>query len=84
MFNKKIIALEQKKKLREIELSLVYDIGAEPMVTEMYKNDIMVEIMHIDNELDYERTMKPLRYAAVIFAVVSALGIVYIVISEIL
>jgi hypothetical protein len=84
MFNKKIIALEQKKKLREIELSLVHEIGAEPMTTEMYKNDIMHEIMYISNELDYERSMKPLRYAAVIFAVVSALLLVYIVISEIL
>jgi hypothetical protein len=84
MFNKKIIALEEKKKLREIELSLVHEIGAEPMTTEMYKNDIMVEIMHISNELDYERSMKPLRYAAVIFAVVSALLLVYILISEIL
>jgi hypothetical protein len=84
MFNKKIIALEEKKKLREIELSLVHEIGAEPMTTEMYKNDIMVEIMHISNELDYERSMKPLRYAAVIFAAVSALLLVYILISEIL
>lgn len=84
MFNKKIIALEQKKKLREIELSLVHEIGAEPMTTEMYKNDIMHEIMYISNELDYERSMKPLRYAAVIFAVVSALLLVYILISEIL
>ena len=84
MFNKKIIALEEKKKLREIELSLVHEIGAEPMTTEMYKNDIMHEIMYISNELDYERSMKPLRYAAVIFAVVSALLLVYIVISEIL
>lgn len=84
MFNKKIIALEEKKKLREIELSLVHEIGAEPMTTEMYKNDIMVEIMHISNELDYERSMKPLRYAALIFAVVSALLLVYIVMSEIL
>jgi hypothetical protein len=84
MFNKKIIALEQKKKLREIELSLVHEIGAEPMTTEMYKNDIMHEIMYISNELDYERSMKPLRYAAVIFAAVSALLLVYILISEIL
>jgi hypothetical protein len=84
MFNKKIITLEQKKKLREIELSLVHEIGAEPMTTEMYKNDIMHEIMYISNEIDYERSMKPLRYAAVIFAVVSALLLVYIVISEIL
>jgi hypothetical protein len=84
MFNKKIIALEEKKKLREIELSLVHEIGAEPMTTEMYKNDIMHEIMYISNELDYERSMKPLRYAAVIFAAVSALLLVYILISEIL
>lgn len=84
MFNKKIIALEQKKKLREIELSLVHEIGAEPMTTEMYKNDIMHEIMYISNELDYERSMKPLRYAALIFAAVSALLLVYILISEIL
>jgi len=84
MFNKKIIALEEKKKLREIELSLVHEIGAEPMTTEMYKNDIMHEIMYISNELDYERSMKPLRYAALIFAAVSALLLVYILISEIL
>lgn len=84
MFNKKIIALEQKKKLREIELCLVHEIGAEPMVIEMYKNDIMVDIMHINNELDYERSMKPLRHAHLIFTVVLALLLVYILISKIL
>jgi hypothetical protein len=84
MFRKKIIALEEKKKLRKIDLSMVHDIGADPMTAEMYKNDLMVEIMHIDNEINYERSMKPIRYAALIFSVVSAGLLLFIVLSEIL
>jgi hypothetical protein len=84
MFRKKIIVLEEKKKLRKIDLSMVHDIGADPMTAEMYKNDLMVEIMHIDNEINYERSMRPIRCAAVIFAAVAILLVVYIVISEIL
>ena len=84
MFTKKIIALEKRKKLRQIELDNVHDIDADHMMSEMYKNDLMVEIMHIDHELDYERSMKPIRYAALIFSVVSAGLLLFIVLSEIL
>lgn len=77
MFDKKIKDLQEKRKLRQIELDNVHEITSDPMLSEMYKNDLMVEIMHLDNEVDFEKSMKPFRYAILVFIVASTAMLLY-------
>ena len=82
MFDKKIKALEARKKQREIDLQLVHDTPSEPMIAEMYKSDILIEIMHIENEIEFEKVLKPFRYAILGFIVLSSALLMYAIIKK--
>jgi hypothetical protein len=77
MFDKKIKELEAQKKLRKIDLDMVHDTPSDPMMAELYKNNIMVEIMQIDNAIEFEKAMKPFKYMLSFAAVASLLMLIY-------
>jgi hypothetical protein len=77
MFKKKIKELEAKKKLREIDLHMVHDTPSDPMMAELYRNDLMVELMHIENAIEFEKAMLPFKYMLSFAAVASLLMLIY-------
>lgn len=82
MFKKKIKELEAKKKLREIDLMIVHDSPTDPMIAELYKSNILVDIMHIENEIEFEKSMLPFKYMLLGFTVVSSLLLVWALIKK--
>ena len=77
MFDKKIKDLEAKKKLREIDLHMVHDTPSDPMMAELYRNDLMVELMHIENAIEFEKAMRPLKLMLLFATVASSLMLLY-------
>jgi hypothetical protein len=77
MFDKKIKELEAKKKLRQIDLDMTHDVASDPMMSELYKSDLMVEIMHIKKAIEFEKAMRPLRLMLLFATVVSSLMLLY-------
>ncbi len=77
MFDKKIKELEAKKKLRQIDLDMTHDVASDPMMSELYKSDLMVEIMHIEEAIEFEKAMRPLKLMLLFAMVVSSLMLLY-------
>jgi len=77
MFDKKIKELEAKKKLRQIDLDMTHDVASDPMMSELYKSDLMVEIMHIEKAIEFEKAMRPLRLMLLFATVASSLMLLY-------
>lgn len=82
MFNRKIKALEAKKKLREIDLMVAHDTPTDPIIAELYKSNILVDIMHIESEIEFEKSMMPFKYMLLGFTVVSSLLLVWALIKK--
>jgi hypothetical protein len=79
MFDKKIKDLEAKKKLRQIDLDMTHDVASDPMMSELYKSDLMVEIMHIEEAIEFEKAMRPLKLMLLFAMVVSSLMLLYMI-----
>lgn len=77
MFDKKIKELEAKKKLRQIDLNMTHDVASDPMMSELYKSDLMVEIMHIEEAIEFEKAMRPLKLMLLFATVASSLMLLY-------
>ena len=77
MFDKKIKELEAKKKLRQIDLDMTHDVASDPMMSELYKSDLMVEIMHIEEAIEFEKAMRPLKLMLLFATVASSLMLLY-------
>jgi hypothetical protein len=77
MFDKKIKELEAKKKLRQIDLDMTHDVASDPMISELYKSDLMVEIMHIEEAIEFEKAMRPLKLMLLFATVASSLMLLY-------
>ena len=82
MFDKKIKELKARKKLREIDLMVMHDTPCDPIVGEIYKSNVLVDIMHIENEIEFEKSMKPFKYMLLGFTVVSSLLVIYAIIKK--
>ena len=82
MFNKKIKELEVRKKLREIDLMVMHDTPCDPIIGEIYKSNVLVDIMHIENEIEFEKAMKPFKYMLLGFTVVSSLLLMWDIIKK--
>jgi hypothetical protein len=77
MFDKKIKELEAKKKLRQIDLDMTHDVASDPMISELYKSDLMVEIMHIEEAIEFEKAMRPIKLMLLFATVASSLMLLY-------
>jgi hypothetical protein len=82
MFNKKIKELEAQKKLREIDLKMVHDVASDPMMSELYKSDLMVDIMHIESKIQFEKAMKPFKYMIILTILASTCMFAYLIIKR--
>lgn len=71
MFKKKINELTRLKKLREYELLTIADTDCEPIMAEMYKSDLLTEIMFIEEELTFQEGIRPFKIIMFGFAVLS-------------
>lgn len=77
MFDKKIKELEAQKKLRQIDLDMTHDVASDPMMSELYKSDLMVEIMHIEEAIEFEKAMRPIKLMLLFATVASSLMLLY-------
>ena len=77
MFDKKIKELEAQKKLRQIDLDMIHDVASDPMMSELYKSDLMVEIMHIEEAIEFEKAMRPIKLMLLFATVASSLMLLY-------
>jgi hypothetical protein len=82
MFNKKIKELEAQKKLREIDLKMVHDTPSDPMISEIHKNDLMIDIMHIESKIQFEKAMKPFKYMIILTILASTCMFAYLIIKR--
>jgi hypothetical protein len=47
------------------------------MISELYKSDLMVEIMHIEEAIEFEKAMRPLKLMLLFATVASSLMLLY-------
>jgi hypothetical protein len=62
MLNKKIKNLEIKKASRELELTLVYDANCDPIDIEIYKSNVLIDIMLIESQISKLKNVKLITY----------------------
>lgn len=77
MFKKKIKRLTEQKKLRENDLKMLHETPADPMMAEMYRSDLLTEIMLLDEEIEFEHSMLPIRYAFISIGAMALIVLMY-------
>lgn len=79
MFKRKIKRLIEQKKLREIDLKMLHETPADPMMAEMYRSDLLTEIMLLDEEIEFELSMLPIKYAFISVGAITFIALMYII-----
>ena len=70
MYTKKMKRLIQHRNGLVDRLNSVHDAVSDPNIKAIYQSDLQYELMKVENEIDFEMSMRPLRWMLATFVVV--------------
>jgi len=70
MYTKKMKKLIQHRNGLVSRLDSIHDAESDPNIKAVYQSDLQYELMKVENEIDFEMSMRPFRWMLATFVVV--------------